>query len=423
MSKRFHIARITLEAQSPVAISSGGSDPLHDNLLARDVNGLPILPATSIAGALRAQFSDKDGNHFFGHQNGDQGQRSAVIFSDGLLHWSDNAPRDGIIFDQTAITQDSVAKLCHKSAPVERQHARINESGVVDGVGKFTRAGIPKGARFTFEISAFKDGEAFSAICEKLTHGLFLGGATRSGFGAFTCLLVQKAVYDLHDPKDAKKFREIAGYRLDKPLPDEKTTHETSKGPINTWHLTGQIEGPLLIGHSSQDKQITRAPYEEQWIDWSSGKGACARAHFVVPASSIKGPLRHRTLFHLRKKGADSSLVDDLFGHAKQAGGGQAGALRFFDATPEGGQTITQTHVGLDRFTGGARDGVLFTDQMLWRPKITIRIQRLRDVHEQAEKAFKAAIDDLKNGLVGIGADWGDGCGVFETLEGDINDV
>lgn len=56
-------------------------------------------------------------------------------------------------------------------------------------------------------------------------------------------------------------------------------------------------------------------------------------------------------------------------------------------------------------------------------PQITIRIQRLRDVHEQAEKAFKAAIDDLKNGLVGIGADWGDGCGVFETLEGDINDV
>ena len=76
------------------------------------------------------------------------------------------------------------------------------------------------------------------------------------------------------------------------------------------------------------------------------------------------------------------------------------------------------THVGLDRFTGGSRRGVLFTDEMLWRPELAFRITPLRGFPCIAcRAAFTAALNDLKSGRLGIGADWGDGVGVFERLQ------
>jgi hypothetical protein len=71
--------------------------------------------------------------------------------------------------------------------------------------------------------------------------------------------------------------------------------------------------------------------------------------------------------------------------------------------------------VGLDRFTGGPRRGVLFTDEALWQPNITLRVTELQpdQITNRQRAALRAALNDLAQGVLGLGAEWGEGVGVF----------
>lgn len=52
------IARITLEATSPLAVGSGEKDIITDAPVARDVNDLPYIPGTSLMGIIRHSLKD-----------------------------------------------------------------------------------------------------------------------------------------------------------------------------------------------------------------------------------------------------------------------------------------------------------------------------------------------------------------------------
>ena len=48
-SHRF-LARIIIEAKTPLAVGSGNKDVITDALVAKDVNGMPYIPAIEVAG-------------------------------------------------------------------------------------------------------------------------------------------------------------------------------------------------------------------------------------------------------------------------------------------------------------------------------------------------------------------------------------
>jgi len=411
------IARFTVEARSPVMIAGGGDDPLLDVLLARDVNGLPMLPATGLAGVLRHEFIDSDQERFFGFQDGDKGQASQLIFTDGLCHWSDNQPRDGIVFDQRCISADAIAKFCRKSSPVSRDHVQLNEAGVVNGDGKFERSAAPTGSRFTFEISQRgNNGEALMAVVERVKQGLHLGGATRSGYGELECILAGVEEINLRSAGGRERFAELAAQDLQsRDIVMEKQSGSPKK---KSWCCIGTIEGPILIGSISGDSRLDRTYFKEQQIKWDDGAAIFSEVA-IIPGSAIKGALRHRVLFYLRRLGhADAqTTTDQLFGSPTRGSRGQAGALRFSDVQVDNPVPFEITHVGLDRFTGGSRRGVLFTDEMLWQPELCFQIERLGDFPcDDSRNAFRAALDDFNAGRLGLGADWGDGLGIFSSL-------
>ncbi len=413
----FHFARITLEARAPLMIGSGHEDALADVLLARDVNGLPVLPATSIAGVLRHRFRPEEARAFFGFQDAQDGHASPLTFTDGLFHWQDDRPRDGIVFDPEDFKDDPFVEIGKRDHPVRRDHVRLNERGTVEGDGKFERSAAPAGSRFTFEITQRGDGGALDAVLAEVEKGLWLGGATRSGYGEMTCIARGRETLDLGDAQGRKRYVELMAQDLG--------SRDIEMCPVDAaeaagWMLQGRIEGPLLVGAASDAAEYDRVPYREAAIVWSDD-GPQIREVVVVPASAIKGALRHRTLFHLRRQGhgAAREAIDVLFGSATDGGGGQAGMLRFCDAVVAEPKHFKMTHVGIDRFTAGSRRGVLFTDQALWRPELTIRILPLEgfpDTDCSCRNAFKAALADLATGRLGLGADWGDGLGVFKSL-------
>ena len=111
MKQFFHVARVVLEAKSPSMIASGEYDPNLDVVLARDVNGLPMVPATGIAGALR-NLSDE--TRFGKAGKVEDTKASDVVFSDGVIHLSDDKPRDGILFEAP---NDDLWQLYQKQNP------------------------------------------------------------------------------------------------------------------------------------------------------------------------------------------------------------------------------------------------------------------------------------------------------------------
>ena len=413
-SATLHVRRLVIEALSPVMVASGGDDPLLDNLLARDANGLPMIPATTLAGALRARLGEAEARELLGYQEGDAGARSRLSFTDALVHCGDGKPRDGWAL---LPVDDDVAAWLSQESPIRREHVRLNGNGVVDGDGKFDRSAVPAGTRFTFEINAWGDAAPLERVAEILRAGLTLGGATRSGYGAFACIAVGAQSFDLMGHEALKPFLAYAAADLGDAGGFEMSPLAVSPPEVGCWRLSGRIEGPLLVGAARDDGRGGRQPYSEPRIEWDGAKGRIAAPRPVLPGSAIKGPLRHRTFYHLNRLGVEDAQAETeaLFGAAAAGDEGGAGKLRFLDATINGGEEITVSHVALDRFTGGARDqsGALFSDRMLWQPQVEITINCLAEIGGTARAALDAALSDLAQGLLGLGAEWGEGAGIF----------
>ncbi len=93
-------------------------------------------------------------------------------------------------------------------APLQRDHVRLNEFGVADNTGKFDRAAVPKGTRFTFELSVPGPPDDFDRLRDIIHGGLTLGGAGRSGYGQLSCVRWEE--HKLNLARDRKSYVTIA---------------------------------------------------------------------------------------------------------------------------------------------------------------------------------------------------------------------
>ena len=57
------LARLVIESKTPLNIGSGNKSIKTDSLVLRDVNGLPFIPGTTIAGLLRHSLDEKQTIH------------------------------------------------------------------------------------------------------------------------------------------------------------------------------------------------------------------------------------------------------------------------------------------------------------------------------------------------------------------------
>ena len=423
MKQFFHVARVVLEAKSPLMIASGEYDPNLDVVLARDVNGLPMVPATGIAGALR-NLSDE--TRFGKAGKVEDTKASDVVFSDGVIHLSDDKPRDGILFEAP---NDDLWQLYQKQNPVQRDHVKLDQYGVAEDTAKFQRGAVPKGSRFSFEISMMsetKDDPGFAAIPALLQHPLFgLGGARRSGYGAVKVVRCKGRCFDLKDAGSRDDYVDFRGLSFGENtgLPDFSMAIPAAHETIS---LSLTSEGFVMVGSNlnpigTPSKTPDQSPYRENCVDWAGDTGIL-KNEVVIPGSAIKGPLRHRTEFHHRRMGlrGGEDAINTLFGAARDemAKTGGAGKIRVADASPPRdydceANTRILPHVSIDRFSGGAYRSALFSTEALWKLPLIVIVTLEDGIDENARKALDLAIKDLKSGHLQIGADGGEGLGVF----------
>jgi CRISPR/Cas system CSM-associated protein Csm3 (group 7 of RAMP superfamily) len=150
-----------------------------------------------------------------------------------------------------------------------------------------------------------------------------------------------------------------------------------------------------------------------------SGAGTVFRLGNVasVPGSAWKGVLRSRCTYILRSCGVldcdpdapcGGCPVCRLFGYTRRGAApgeptGAAGLLEFSDATIRGGTVRTRNHVAIDRFTGGARTGLLFTHEAVVGGTVTAEIHTRAPLDAADRGLLLLAARDIHDGLVGIG--------------------
>lgn len=434
------LARFVIEAETPLAVDSGEKDILTDALVAIDVNGLPHIPGTAIAGVVRHMIEEVkpegfDANQIFGFQAKKDGRGSEIIFSEAKILDSKGEMVDGM---NLKAKEDSLLK--HYAELPIRQHVRINEKGVTDKAGKFDEQVVFAGTRFCFEIEMIakdaKDEAHFQKALEQIQSKTFrIGSGTRCGFGEIKVVKLYKRSLDLKQANDLELYlskssnlsEEWCGWEKHDILNDDK-----ADGWI-TYELKLQPEDFFLFGSGFGDDEVDMTPVKEKKVVWEDGEGKLSEELVLIPATSVKGALAHRVAYHYNrlkerfagcigdkepKVGNENEAVQALFGYENQKEKKQVrGNLLFSDVIEYKLDEKIINHVAIDRFTGGAIDGALFSEKTTYGngQEFTLTIYAKSDAlkGDKIQDSLEEAMIDICKGMLPLGGGVNRGNGVF----------
>lgn len=434
------LARFIIEAKTPLAVGSGDKDITTDALVATDVNGLPYIPATSIAGVVRSMIGEENAKQFFGQQSKkkEENKGSEIIFTEAKVLNSQGRVVDGL--NMKAIQEDELLKE-YKDLPI-RQHIRINGRGVTDKSGKFDEQVVFAGTRFCFELEMVSDGDnyaAFDEVLQQVHSTTFrLGGGSRSGFGAIEIVSLQTRVLDL------RKADELSLYLAKSSNLSEEWngwSEESNRQSVqdDSWveyRLRLQPEDFFLFGSGFGDQDADMTPVKERKVLWKECVGKLSEQLVLIPATSVKGALAHRTAFHWNllngyfvgtskaKVGNDNEAVRLLFGYEEQTSKTQQRGNLLFSDIIKDTKVIDKVlnHVAIDRFTGGAIEGALFSEKTTYGKgdefEVTVLAKREVLCHKSEkdvtlQEALEKALTDICKGLLPLGGGVNRGNGVF----------
>ena len=418
MNNRYIIAHIIIEADSPLKVGSNASDFLQDSPVQKDWNDLPMILGTSIAGILRKDFIGND-DEVFGNKNG-----SKVIFSNALL-CIDNK---NIVCQKLLLDKDrtEIIKL-FDNLPI-REHTAITDKGVAKDNSKFDEELVYKGTRFKFSIEVLEDKKAFEEIINLLQSSSFrLGGGSTKGFGKFKIKEIRTQTFDKDSYVDYSSS-------LNHTLSEAKAPHPIEDTNYIKYTLNITPDDFFMFGSGFGDSDADNTPVYEKVVDYQNAK--LSNKQILIPASSIKGALSHRTAFYYNKSqkiysdnlskeetlnyiGENNLAVSIIFGASKSHQNERKGRILISDCFREDKKDIkTFDHVAIDRFTGGAIEGALFQEKTIAQKdkwEIEILLEN-KDIEERYIKAFEAALKDVCSGMLPLGGMTTKGHGVFSGI-------
>ncbi len=451
-----YIAKIILEAETPLFVGSGETSLTADAIVMRDAYGFPMIPGTSLAGVLRHALeypeAKCDWKEFFGYQDGSEGKGSKLRISSAYLILNGEIP-DGSEEQKRKYFKD------FDNLPV-RQHVRINDRGTAEDKGLFDNEVVYKGVRFVFEMEARgtkEDENLWNKVMHALKSPIFrVGQGTRNGYGRLKVWGVKEMKLDLTNQEDFEKYLNYDNRLAIGDVPEIK--NESSDSSVTTYKLELKPELGFLFGAGTGDDEVDAMPLKERVVIYDDNWNLkLEEEQILIPGSSIKGAIRHRTCFHYNRRmkrwaeiyaekmrdlitGVENKAVYELFG----AEGGWKGDKHdgCFDEyhnikdycgsrpAKRGHVLINDVflkaaesdkifnHVTIDRFTGGAKDGHLFSEKVATladqEQKVTIDIVVEKEFDEDdIIGAFEDALRDICSGLLPLGGMTTKGHGIF----------
>ncbi len=342
----------TLVLETPTHLGSGDAqDSLDMPLLLDPLEGKALLTGASIAGAVRhylREHSASLADSLFGKVSAEEKEsvQSPLIVDDALGGEPDVELRDGVAIEPTTCTAEAGKK--------------------------FDMELLAAGTEFelSFELSVLKGQEdklrtAFVLALRGLEKGeIHLGKRKRRGFGRCRVTGWRVRRYDVTSPQglvawldndssDQKEGTDIAAL-LDVPAPDEY--HR----PVCILEGIFDVDGSLLICSGSGEAS---APDMVHLHSNRSGQEVP-----ILSGTSLAGALRARALRIANTLGKDGyDVTNQLFGYRQREGDQEtdltASRLWVAETVIRNPLELVQSRIKIDRFTGGAYPGALFSKQ------------------------------------------------------------
>lgn len=444
------LARFIIEAVTPLAVKSGDNNMLTDSLVALDVNGLPYIPGTSIAGIVRHAIGEEKAKIFFGKhesEKADDRHGSDIIFTECRMVGKDGTVIDGMASE--ALLNDDFYSHFRK-LPI-RQHVRINHRGVTSDTGKFDEQVVFKGTRFCFELEMLSQGKEgqdnFNSVIRILKGDtLRIGSSTRRGLGEIKIYSLQTAVLNLNDDSDLKAYLDKPSSLNDGDWSKWKQEDETTLSSFEEYHryeLRLKPDDFFLFGSGMGDDDADMTPVKATCIYWDKMSPGFKTDLVLIPGASVKGALAHRVAFYYNRQtgqyaddrtkeelnkicGSNNLAVKELFGYEgeKKEGktvGQKVGNVIISDVILDKQvEDKLLNHVAIDRFTGGAIDGALFSEKVVYASmeeeegdyRINVLV-RHQDYAEGVITSLEKALKDICCGMLPLGGGVNRGHGCF----------
>jgi CRISPR/Cas system CSM-associated protein Csm3 (group 7 of RAMP superfamily) len=438
------ISRIVIEAVTPIAVGSGDKDIITDARVIKDVNGLPYIPGTSLAGVLRHAVGENGSNSpFWGFQDRNDGRGSEIIFSNANLVNSDGVAVDGFVDTNNEF-------LGHYMNLPIRQHAKINDKGTAAKTGKFDEEIVFKGSRFCFEIEVLsKDGDEslLDDIIKQFYKGSFrLGGGTRSGFGEMKVVWYKKRSLDMNAADERKIYLDKSSSLSDssfwKDIEEKNNGTDADEG-WTKYERNLKPDNFFLFGSGFGNDDADMTPVTESCANWTGTEAKFVDNNILIPATSVKGALAHRVAFYYNQLTGYMADQNDPKDYKNHVGNKNDAVVALFGTedteTPDiqmGNVMISDViqetpdckkhekilnHVSIDRFTGGAIDGALFsesvTDGRESEFSLRIMVNGKAFAKEHVKESFEKALNDICSGMLPLGGGVNRGNGIFMEIK------
>jgi CRISPR/Cas system CSM-associated protein Csm3 (group 7 of RAMP superfamily) len=456
----------TLKLETPAQFGNGDSDAYTDMpLLVDEETGRPLLPGTSLAGALRnylrerqqgfeacypcrpvidkgdttEQAQKKEQSYlkqlaeerdlyavklFGAHRQDSEGAQSPLIVYDALGNPANIEFRDGVSIDAATRTAKEDKKFDMQ----------------------LLAAGSTFGLRFELLICAPESPtrvELFSALAtalDGLAKGeLSLGARKRRGLGKCSVADWQVWQYRMDRTDDL-----LAWLISERPRPED---WHAPVQPVQSRNIIEALSGGISIleDHRQQLNMIAtfaldgslmiRAGFGEadQGPDVShirSTRPGQNRPQAITPGTSWAGILRARAGRIVRTLGADDAtahqFVNNLFGPEEIKTGMEARASRLIvsETQVDGGALLVQNRIKIDRFTGGAYEAALFEEQPLFGSDARIRLELsvLNPTHAETGLVL-LLLKDLWTGDLPIGGESSIGRGRLRGISAQMTQM
>ncbi|MBA2324543.1 MAG: hypothetical protein H0V92_11215 [Pseudonocardiales bacterium] len=395
------LIRLRLLLLEPGGVSAPelATDDLDLPLAFDRCRNLPVLPPTSLAGAMR-RIPGIDPDAVFGYERGETGQASAVrVLGTAVTTPAVRTPRRV----RTAMDR-------HRRAP--RPHALFSSEVLPVGttIEAFLRWDDP-------------EPDQLAALLKALPgwRPLVGRGVTVGQGRARVCALGSREI-DLADDADLLHWLTVPGPEQFSKIPmSDSNDHPDQEHWID---VRWRIADALHVGGGEPEPDHDGPMVARVLRDGET---------FVVPGSTWKGVLRSRCEYILRS--LDVPACEEatcgicptcqLFGHASPVGGAR-GTVRFLgcaaETDPDHGLTAAaaqeRQHVAIDRFTGGAHDSLLFTQEVVTSGTLRLRVETHHNGPPHwARGLLLMAVADIADGLVGLGGSTTRGCGTLQRID------
>ncbi|WP_341530137.1 RAMP superfamily CRISPR-associated protein [Nostoc sp. UHCC 0302] len=438
-----------LIAQSPIHVGGHGGNPQIDLALAVNGEGQYYIPGTSLAGAFSSWIEkDRQANSVWGYQQPKDadGHASFIIVEDALIQGVNTEIRDGVGINRELATASVKAK--------------------------YDRAILPRGCKIplnmTLDIPLKSEEEAtdykntFSSLIKSLEYGeIRLGAAKTRGLGKVKLSNLNVRQVNLNERDGILKALRDNYEIVTKDFLETYSISAQNQKCKLTFEIYWQPQSPLMVKAEGNGIAVDILPLVSA-IENS--------LTFVLPGSSIKGALRFqaeriiRTVCPSIVKASSNfmeqielPLVDELFGTRAKANNSThkgIGSLFIDDcyanvpitpsawediqaATDEKNlrdalnnanlQNIQQAfHVAVDRWTGGAADGMLYSNldlmKISWKPiSLILDITHLTKDNFSPISLLLLCLRDFVDGRIPLGYGTNRGMGSIRVNKITIN--